>query len=205
MDMFGIGGFNPISLLATTAFGPAGGLFAQLASQVISQFGQGLIQQMGQQMNLPQSTIDLAQGQFAASYGDFNGATSNLSDAIAGAGRELGASPSEIGEQQRTFQDAMLKMAGDAMETEEAKDAKAGAKGGSGGGGWLRAIARAMGEAADKTATKLEQDAAKLDNATPSQSAEYQADAQAFSMLMGSINTALKAIGEALSTMARKQ
>jgi hypothetical protein len=202
MDMFGIGGFNPISLLATTALGPMGGIVAQLAQQIVSQFGQQLIQNLGEQMNLPQSTIDLAQSSFAASYGDVKGATTNLHEAVEQAGRETGATPSQVGEAQRTFQDAMLKMAGDAMQTEEAKEAKSGGKG---GGGWLRAIARAMGEAADKAANKLEQDAKKLDGATPSQSADYQADAQAFSMLMGAINTAIKAIGEALSSMARKQ
>ena len=47
--MFGIGSFNPISLLATAALGPLGGIVAQLATQVLSQMGQQVIQQMGQQ------------------------------------------------------------------------------------------------------------------------------------------------------------
>ena len=44
--------------------------------------------------------------------------------------------------------DLLQQAASDAMETEDAKDAKAGGK----GGGWLRALARALGEAADKAA-----------------------------------------------------
>lgn len=198
--MFGID-FNPVSLLATTMFGPVGGIVAQLAQQVIGQFGQQLIGQIGQQMGLPQSAIDLAQGSFAAANGDFKGTANNLSEAVEQLGQQTGATPAQIGDAQHAINKLLNQQANEAIESDEAKEAKAGGK----GGGWLRALARALGEAADKTANKLEKDAKKLDNATPSQSAEYAADAQAFSMLMNSINTAIKAIGEALSSMARKQ
>ena len=199
--MFGIGGFNPVSLLATAALGPAGGIIAQLATQVFSQFNQQLIQQMGQGMGLPQSAIDLAQGSYTSSLGDVHGTAQNLDQALQAFGEEVGASPADIGDAQRSVQDLLYKTAEDALQTDEAREAKAGGK----GGGWLRALARALGEAADKAAARLEQQAQGLDNASPSQSAEYSADAQAFGMLMNAINTAIKAIGEALNTMARKQ
>lgn len=198
--MFGID-LNPVSLITTAMFGPAGGLIAQLAQQVVSQFGQQLLGQIGQGMGLPQSAIDLAQSSYSAANGDMQGTASNLMDAVDQLGQASGASPAEIGDAQGAIQKLLNQQANDAIESDEAKEAKAGGK----GGGWLRALARALGEAADKTAKKLEQDAKKLDNATPSQSAEYAADAQAFSMLMNSINTAIKAIGEALSSIARKQ
>ena len=198
--MFGID-LNPVSLITTAMFGPAGGLIAQLAQQVVSQFGQQLLGQIGQGMGLPQSAIDLAQSSYSAANGDMQGTASNLMDAVDQLGQASGASPAEIGDAQNAIQKLLNQQANDAIESDEAKEAKAGGK----GGGWLRALARALGEAADKTAKKLEQDAKKLDNATPSQSAEYAADAQAFSMLMNSINTAIKAIGEALSSIARKQ
>lgn len=195
------GGLNPVSLLATSMLGPVGGIVAQLAQQVVSQLGQQLLQNMGEQMGLPQSAIDMAQGAFAGSLGDIGGSAQNLDEAIAAFGEEAGASPAEIGDAQRMVQDLLRNAASEAMETEEAKDAKAGGK----GGGWLRALARALGESADKAANELEKKANKLDNASPSESAEYSADAQAFSMLMNAINTAIKAIGEALGSVARKQ
>ena len=191
--MFGID-LNPVSLITTARFGPAGGLFAQLAQQVVSQFGQQLLGQIGQGMGLPQSAIDLAQSSYSAANGDMPGTAENLMDAVDQLGQASGASPAEIGDAQGAIQKLLNQQATDAIESDEAKEAKAGGR----GGGWLRALARALGEAADKTAKKL-------DNATPSQSAEYAADAQAFSMLMNSINTAIKAIGEALSSIARKQ
>lgn len=192
---------NPVSLFATAAFGPLGGIVSQLAQQVVSQLGQQLIQNLGEQLNLPQSQIDLAQGSFAGGLGDIQGGARNLDEAIEAYGQEIGASPAQIGDAQRVAQDLLQQVAEDAMETEDAKDAKAGGK----GGGWLRALARALGQAADKTAEDLEAKAGNLDNASPSESAEYSADAQAFGMLMGAINTVIKAIGEALSSLARKQ
>lgn len=196
-----IGGLNPVSLMATAAFGPAGGALAQLATQVLSQVGQQMIQQMGQRMGLPQSAIDMAQGSFTSSMGDVGGTAQNLDEALDSFGREAGANPSEIGDAQRMVNDLISKQAAEAMESDEAKEAKAGGK----GGGWLRALARALGQAADKAADRLEQQAKGLDNASPSESAEYSADAQAFGMLMNAINTAIKSVGEALNTVARKQ
>jgi hypothetical protein len=195
------GGLNPVSLLATSMLGPMGGIVAQLAQQVVSQLGQQLLQNLGDQMGLPQSAIEMAQGAFTGSMGDVMGSAQNLDEAIAAFGEEAGASPAQIGDAQRMVQDLLRQAASDAMETEEAKDAKAGGK----GGGWLRALARALGESADKAAANLEEKAGKLDDASPSESAEYSADAQAFSMLMNAINTAIKAIGEALGSVARKQ
>ncbi|MCW4460991.1 hypothetical protein OK349_04675 [Sphingomonas sp. BT-65] len=197
------GGLNPVSLLATSMLGPVGGIIAQLAQQVVSQLGQQLLQNLGDQMGLPQSAIDMAQGAFAGSLGDIQGSAQNLDEAIAALGQETGASPAQIGDMQRMVQDILQKAGEDAMQTEEAKEAKAG--GTKSGGGWLRALARALGEAADKAAANLEEKAKGLDDATPSESAEYSADAQAFGMLMNAINTAIKAIGEALNTVARKQ
>lgn len=195
------GGLNPVSLLATSMLGPMGGIVAQLAQQVVSQLGQQLLQNLGDQMGLPQSAIEMAQGAFTGSMGDVMGSAQNLDEAIAAFGEEAGASPAQIGDTQRMVQDLLRQTASDAMETEEAKDAKAGGK----GGGWLRALARALGDSADKAASDLEKKAGKLDDASPSESAEYSADAQAFSMLMNAINTAIKAIGEALGSVARKQ
>ena len=87
---------------------------------------------------------------------------------------------------------------------------KAGAK------SWLQAIAQAMGEAMGNKASKMvelsnklkensggsEQDQAKEMQAT---NAEFQAVSQEFKILTDAFNTALKSLGEGMSSMARKQ
>lgn len=200
--MFGIGGFNPVSLLATAAFGPAGGLIAQLATQVVSQIGQQLIQNLGNQLNLPQSQIDLAQSSFAASNGDFQGSALNLNEAVSAFGGELGQSPADIGAAQGDVEQTIRDMATSLSETQEFKDAKSGGKGGS----WLMAMARALGEKADKIADDMQQMAEnmKSENSKPSDSLEFGAKSQEFSLFMNAATNAIKTAGESLTTASRK-
>ncbi|WP_336970704.1 hypothetical protein [Sphingobium aromaticiconvertens] len=210
--MFGIDSFNPVSLLATSMFGPIGGVVAQLAQQVFSSFGQNLIQQLGQNLGLPQSTIDMAQGSFAGSIGDFQGAALNLNESISGFGEATGASPSEIGSAQSGFQDIMQGFIDQMSQSEEFKQAKAtGGKGGSAGAnstgapGWLMAMAQALGAELDRLGDDMQQRAESLTGDDPSGSAEFGVVSQQFSMLMNATNNAIKSVGEAMANTARKQ
>ena len=198
--MFGIGGFNPVSLLATAALGPAGGLIAQLASQVLSQAAQQLIQNVGDQMGLPQSAIEMAQAEFTGRAGDLPGTARNLDEALDAFGEEAGASPADIGRLQRDAADQLRYAAVEASQSEEAREAKAGGKGGS----WLLAMARALGAAADRKADKLEAMSAGLDKAKPSETAEFQAETQEFNLLMSAMTSTLKTLGESMNTMAKR-
>ncbi|PAX06971.1 hypothetical protein [Sphingomonas lenta] len=200
--MFGIGGFNPVSLLATAAFGPAGGIVAQLATQVYSQFGQQLIQQMGNNLGLPQSAIDMAQSSFAGSVGDFQGSVSNLDDAIEQLGRETGASGFDIGDAQRQASDILNQTVRDLSESEEFKEAKSS---GGKGGGWLMAMARALGEKLNAMGEDLEQRASTLSGDDPGASAEFGVVSQQFNMLMNATTNAIKTIGEAMGKAASRQ
>lgn len=87
---------------------------------------------------------------------------------------------------------------------------KAGAK------SWLQAIAQAMGEAMGDKAAKMVELSGKLkeaaggdgeDSAKEMQAvnAEFQAVSQEFKLLTDAFNTALKSLGEGMSSMARKQ
>lgn len=209
--MFGLDSFNPVSLLATSMFGPIGGVVAQLAQQVFSSFGQNLIQQLGQNLGLPQSTIDLAQSSFAGSIGDFQGAASNLDEAVANFGAGTGASPAEIGSAQNSFQSLMQNVIDQMSQSEEFKNAKAsGGKGGSAGGvqgapGWLMAMAQALGRELDRLGDEMSSRAESLSGDDPSASAEFGVVSQQFSMLMNATNNAIKSVGEAMANTARKQ
>jgi len=89
-----------------------------------------------------------------------------------------------------------------------------GSSGGSGGGGsWLEAVAQAMGNALGQMAQKLVNESNALQGETGSSDAsqfqatmaQFQADSQMFSMLSNAFSTAIKSIGDGMTTMASKQ
>lgn len=212
--MFGVNGFNPVSLLATTALGPAGGIAAQLATQIFSAMGQQLIQNAGQQLGLPQPAIDVAQGSFAGAVGDPKGAKENLRDAIEQLGQQTGASPSEVGEQQRAteqfIRDTVQRM-GESEEFKEAKASRGKGKGGAGGAGaaggqgWLMAMAKVLGKQLDELGEQMTDMASRITKDTPGLSAEFGVVSQQFGMLMNATSNAIKTVGEAMGRMASKQ
>lgn len=89
---------------------------------------------------------------------------------------------------------------------------------GSGGKSWLVAIAEAMGSALGKKAAELVKLSNELDQLAGSSSddqkdamkfqqtmAKFQAESQMFSMLSNAFSTAVKSIGEGMTSLARKQ
>jgi hypothetical protein len=122
------------------------------------------------------------------------------------------------------FQQNLMKNILDAMGDDESRSSKGG-KGG-GGGGWLQAIAKAMGKTLGDKASEMvnlsnkmsqlneaKADIGKDDTQANEQNArefnetmtKFQATSQEYSMLNNVFSTAIKALGEALSSMARKQ
>lgn len=190
---------NPMNLTMLAA-GPAG--WATLAAKTLmSAVGQQIIQQVGQQLGVPQSTIDLAQGAFAGSMGDASGATQNLGDAVQNFGELLNASPLQIGDAQRELEDVIGKMASSLAEGKDAKDAKS-----SGGAkSWIMALAEALGKKLDKKADEVADLANDINDKKPSTTTKFGAASQEFSVLMNAANTAIKTLGEAVSSMSRKQ
>lgn len=206
--MFGLNGFNPVSLLATAALGPAGGIVAQLATQVFSRIGQQLIQQMGQNLGLPQSVIDIAQASFAGANGDIQGFAGNLGQgvnaAIDEAGQAFGTPPSDIADQQRATQDFIRDTIDRMSQSEEFKEAKSG-RGKGGAQGWLMAMAKVLGQQLDKLGADMTDMASRITKDTPGLSAEFGVVSQQFGMLMNATSNAIKTVGESMGRMASKQ
>lgn len=214
--MFGLGSFNPISLLATTMLGPIGGVVAQLAQQVFSQMGQQILQGLGDKLGLPQNFVDMAQASFAGSVGDFQGAFANTNEAVDAFGQAFNATPSDIAGAQNGIQQMMMNFIEEMSQSEEFKQAKAsggkgnaggagGAAGSTGAPGWLMAMAQALGEELDRLGEDMQQRAESLKGDDASASAEFGVVSQQFSMLMNATNNAIKTIGEAMANTARKQ
>jgi hypothetical protein len=76
------------------------------------------------------------------------------------------------------------------------------------GGTWFEAMARAWGEALDNQANIIQQQSDQLSNQgtdMPSAITELTAQSQKMGFLSNSSHSAISSVGEALSTMARKQ
>lgn len=206
--MFSLNSFNPVSLLATTALGPAGGIVAQLATRIFSQVGQQMIQQMGQNLGMPASLIDIAQASFAGQHGDISGFASNLGHGIQAsieeAGLTMGASPTDIADQQRATQDFIRDTIERMSESDEFKDAKAG-RGKGGAQGWLMAMAKVLGNQLDQLGEEMTDMASRITKDTPGLSAEFGVVSQQFGMLMNATSNAIKTVGESMGRMASKQ
>lgn len=224
------GAFNPMTLMGAAMGGPIGAIIAQALQQVVSQVVQQIIQQAGQQLGLPQQFIDMAQGAAAGSLGDTQGATRNLQEAISGFAGATGATGAQAGAVERETNDFAQQFINDAVDriTQEAGETAANASGGKGvgasggaaagkGGSVLMRIALAIGEAMDNKVDKMAENADKMKDLDPkggskeemsqynSLSAEMNALGQELKIVSEALNNTLKSIGEASSSLARKQ
>jgi biopolymer transport protein ExbB/TolQ len=198
---------NPVSL-AQLAMGPAG--WASLAMRTIgAAIAKEVIQQLGQQLGLPQGVINMAQNAFSAATGTTGGPAS-IAEAVAGLAQQFGLSPSQQGELTRAAQndsrDMFEKLAEAFQSGKEKAEAKKSSKDGR---SWLQAIADSMSTVLDKKVEDMDKMAQALDkqgtNRSTKSSTDLQVAGQEFSYLMNSTSTVIKTIGEGLSGMARKQ
>lgn len=199
---------NPLSAarlatqIAPAALGP-GGLTLVAARQLASSIGQRAIQQFGQAIGVPQTSIDLARGAFAASNGDFDGASISLQDAVAGFGEMFGASRADQDFASRQLDDAINNMVSRMADGDDARAARGG-RGRSSGQSWLMALAEALGRKLDKMAREMSSMADQITDKTPSLTAKFGAKSQEFGILMNAATNAIKTIGEAEANSARK-
>jgi hypothetical protein len=202
MGAFGaITGLGKVATFGLTGAG-VGGLLSLASRNLVSSFGQNLIQKLGTAMGLPQPIIDAAQGAFAAASGDPMGAARNAFEAGQGFAGAVGRGISDAADYGRDFDNAITRMAADIAGGDEFRSAKSGGKGGS----WLMAMARALGAKADKLASQMEDLASKMssENSKPSDSMAFSAKSQEFGLFMNAASNALKTAGESLTTVARK-
>jgi hypothetical protein len=200
---------NPATLFQL-AMGPAG--WASLATKmIVSAVAQQVIQQLGQQLGLPQSIINMAQTAFSAASGT-GGMPSTVSEAVSQLAEQFNLSPSQQGELQREGQTSTRRLVDQLMESEEFKSARSGAKGGKGGESILMRIAIALGQLADKKMGEMDKLATQIgatkdgkdQNKITEQGARLQALGQEMSILSNAMTNVIKSIGEANSTIARK-
>jgi hypothetical protein len=211
--------FNPVNLASQVALTAATGgssLILQTALRaVVSNIGQQLIQQLGSQFGVPQNVIDLAQGNFAGSVGDFEGASSNYQDVISEFVGQAGGSPLEEGQLRGSadeLRDSMFRNAIDRLRNSGPEEARPGAGGRN--GSVLMRIAIALGQLMDQKMDEMAGladkigDMGTIDNKNQSQLMELNARLQGLSqetnILGNAMTNSIKTIGESAATIARK-
>ncbi|MGK6354136.1 hypothetical protein ACMGDH_02790 [Sphingomonas sp. DT-207] len=200
--------FNPVTAMTQLAMGPAG--WASLAVQLLgSAIGKQVIQQLGQQLGLPQGMINMAQNAFSAGTGTIGG-PATIAEAVSQLGQAFNLSPAEQGELQRSAEQDSREMFEQLSEAfKSGKDMAEAKKTAGGKRSWLQVIADSMAEALDKKVEDMDKMAKALDKQGSKKSVKASTDLQVagqeFSYLMNASSTVIKTIGEGLSSMARKQ
>ncbi|GAA0480598.1 hypothetical protein GCM10009096_23330 [Parasphingorhabdus litoris] len=193
---------NPMNL-AQLAMGPAGWVSLGLR-MVGSSIAQQVLQQVGQQLGLPQSLISMAQNSFAVASGT-QGMPNNVGDAIAQLTEMVGLSPRQQGELQRQSDNIVSQMTESMLERmRNGEDDEDG--GISGGQSRLVRLALALGKVMDDKMDDMIDIGEKIDKTdkTGELSAQMQALSQELSLVANALNNAIKSIGEANANMARK-
>ena len=206
---------NPMSL-AQIAMGPAG--WASLAFKMMgSAIAQQAIQQIGQKLGLPQSVINTAQDAFTAASG-FQGGPSTVKEAASTLAELGGLSTTQAAQLERSGDNTLRNFVKNALEGKYNGDETSSASNGGKGESFLVAFAKAMGKSMDTKMNKMMDISKKIDQETKKandsdgkkqavtgeMSAELQALGQEVSMLSQAISNSLKSMGEAGSTLARK-
>ncbi|MGB3722913.1 MAG: hypothetical protein WA979_08865 [Pacificimonas sp.] len=193
------GGFNPLSI-ATSALGLlGGGPLGMLVSQVFQQVVSQVVDQVIEQLPIPQAAKDILQGGFAAATGNVQGFQQNIDELLQG----LAENPLDMlgmGNAVQDFQDTLQ----DIMNQGVQQAAEANESEGGGEGSWIRALVAALGPKLNELAGEMETLAGEAKD-SPEKAMEFQAASQEFNLLMNSLTTAIKSIGEGLTTAARKQ
>lgn len=199
------------NMVSQIALGIAtGGMSAimQAAMQIVSQVVQQMISQLGRQLGLPQSAINAANEAFRNASG-FNG-----QNALADATRAFNFTPAQAGQLERAgadfargFVDQLVRQNAADSKDEDGRSRRATAQTGAAGNGgsWLHMIAEVLGNKLNSLANDMKKGADALNWKDPKQATKFQADIQAFNLVFNTVSSALKTMGEALATAARKQ
>jgi hypothetical protein len=218
------GGFNPVSLVSQVALGVATGgtslLMEAALSTVVSQIGQQVIGQLGQQLGLPQSVIGMAQGAFAGALGDEQGAAQDFEGVMQNVTSQFQSTPSDVGQFQQAsdnFGSQLNQLAQAGMQaTSDQSNDSAGFASGSGGakGSIFMKIAIALGKLMDQKMTDMADTTDQIgqlgtvDNSNQSHLSELtgklQGLTQEIGLLSNALTNTLKSLGDASATLARK-
>jgi hypothetical protein len=200
----------------------------QAAGQIATEAFSGALSELGVTGSQNQMLADLFKGAFDLSSGNISGLTgdvSSLANDFVNAAYQSGG----LSQFKNDLQDALLQTMRDItqnnsrQQSEEGEQAAGNGKGGVHAGSFLLLLAEAMGQTLGKEAGKLMDLSQQMNglanaNIDPHDTAamqkngqqfntvvtEYQAEAQQYGLLSNAFSTAIKALGDGMSQMARK-
>ena len=131
-----------------------------------------------------------------------------MQGAVSGAAQALNLTPQAQGNLQRTAdttaQDWKTALINNNVQNGQDGEGNAAGRSSGKGGSWLKAIAEVIGKRLDSAAAKIKSDSDSLNWESPKASSDFQAETQEFNLLMNTLTNAIKTMGEALTTAARK-
>lgn len=222
----GIGGnwFNTIVSLAGVAAAAFTGGASLVATQALTQvatqaFSQAATQVLGQVAGniVSNAFSQLVQEGFSALEGWGSQVVNDAANGMLHALNNQGTNGAYTGDVDRAQNQLVDAFAQNIQQNQDAalaiaqmgqqQDKDGGATSAKGKGSWLWALAKVMGEKIDESADKMIDMANKVnaDGKNASASTNFQVASQEFGLIMNSITTAIKSIGEGLQTAARKQ
>lgn len=209
-------------IVGTIFGGPIGAMVGQMIGGVLDQALSGAMQNSGVDQGTQEQAQTAYRDAFRQSSGGLEptGGSGSARDQVDQFADAAGATASQRGDLQRQVED-LQSMINSLVAQANDKDSASGADGKpKKGESWLVAIAKAMGATAGRIASEMvklsdqignvktggdaeqQQDAAKQ---MQQLNAEFQAQSQMLNLVSNSISTGLKSIGEAMTTIARKQ
>jgi hypothetical protein len=186
---------NPANL-AMLAMGP-GGIAAMAVKMLGTAIGQQIIQQLGKQLGLPPAITQMAQQAFGAAMGQPGGGIQSIGQAASEIGKMFNLSPAQTGEMERVANNSARDISNTVSNFNFESEGKAE------GQSWVMALVKALGPKLNELGSKMSKLAGEATK-SPEKASEFQAVSQEFNLLMTSLTGAIKTIGEAQATAARK-
>jgi hypothetical protein len=214
--------------------GPLGAMVAQMAKQLIGSVLDSLIDQLpipNEFKNLLQSAVHAGLGDVPGAIKNAQEFIGDLGQSMGGSATDVASMQNDLNSFTQDAGQMLTQLINSTAIEREGPDggggsakpgnarggrgaagapAAGGARPSSGSGagqaaGWLRAMAEALGKTLDDLAHEMEAAAEAIDKEDPSTSVKFQVISQQFGIVMNAASTAIKSVGEAMSSMARKQ
>ena len=192
--------------IGSIAGGMFGGPIGAMAGSMLQNIGSQVIDQVIEELPLPQPLKDAMQASFHAGMGNFQQAGMNVGEMLEGLSGML--SPMEFAGLEEAIDDLKNAVEDLFNQAQQADEGAGGASGSSDSSdSWLMTIAKALGENLNDKAEDLKDqaDALNSDDTKPGDSPEFTAASKEFGMAFEAAITSIKTIGDALNSAARKQ
>ena len=180
---------------------------------VVGAIGDSILQQVGQQLGLPQSVIDTSSALLHEGSGDPAGAAQHLQAAVSDLANATGGTALEQGQFANSAQSYADQLCSGMIESMKNSGGRSGGEA-TNGQSFLEKLAIALGSVLDQKLNDMMDlsnqigSLGTISNSNQSQlgmlTGKMQAEGQEVSMLSNALDNSIKSTGDAMSTLAKK-